>query len=139
MISSRSKPVDDEQPLMATRAPPPDSLVREREDLCAELISLEREGQPRVTRAVAIEARLKQIADECGESFKVTLPTGDYVQVSPPVAAEFKGRIPVIQTEAWLALGLKDQRRHQKEFPGLVLVEESWGRASSGRVTVKAH
>jgi hypothetical protein len=26
-----------------------------------------------------------------------------YVQVAPPVAAEFKGNVPVIQTEAWLA------------------------------------
>jgi len=121
------------------RAPPPDNLIREREDLCAELITLEHEGQPRETRAAAIEARLKQIAAECGESFKVTLANGDFVRVSPPVAAEFKGNVPAIQTEAWLALGPKDQRRHQKEWPGLISIEPQWGSASSGRVTIKVH
>jgi hypothetical protein len=40
-----------------------------------------------------------------GESFKVALSNGDCVQVSPPVAAEFKGDVPVIQTGGlWLAL-----------------------------------
>jgi hypothetical protein len=68
------------------------------------LITLERESLPRVTRAAAVEARLKQIADERGESFKVTLLNGDYVQVSPPCAAEFKGNVPVLQTEAWQVL-----------------------------------
>jgi hypothetical protein len=87
-------------PSMATatsrRAPAADALIEERDALCAELIALEREGLPRVTRAAAIEARLKQIADERKESFKVTLSNGDYVQVAPPVAAEFKGNVPVV-------------------------------------------
>jgi hypothetical protein len=60
------------------RAPAGDALIEERDALCPEPISLEREGLPRVTRAAAIEARLK-----------VTLSTGDYVHVSPPAAAEF--------------------------------------------------
>jgi len=40
------------------RAPAADTLIEERDALCAELIALEREGEPRVTRAAAIEARL---------------------------------------------------------------------------------
>jgi hypothetical protein len=67
------------------RAPPADALIEERDTLCAELIALERESAPRVTRAAAIEARLKQIADERGESFKVTLANGDFVRVAPPL------------------------------------------------------
>jgi hypothetical protein len=86
------------------RAAPANKLLEERDTLCSELIALEREGQPRVTRVAAIEARLKQIADQCGASFKVTLSSGDYVQVSPPVAAEFKGNVPVVQTEIWQGL-----------------------------------
>jgi hypothetical protein len=76
------------------RAPAADALIEERDALCAELIALEREGQPRVTRAAAIEARPKQIADKRRESFKVTLSNGDYVQVSPPVAASSKATSP---------------------------------------------
>jgi hypothetical protein len=117
------------------RAAPADKLIEERDGLCTELIALEREGQPRVTRVAAIEARLKAIADECGESFRVRLSNGDYVQVSPPVAAEFKGNVPVIQTEAWQGLKPAEQKAHVKS--GLVKIEGQWGRASSGRVTVK--
>jgi hypothetical protein len=119
------------------RAAPANKLLEERDTLCSELIALEREGQPRATRVAAIEARLKAIADECGESFRVRLSNGDYVQVSPPVAAEFKSNVPVIQTEAWLALDPKDQRRHHKDWPGLIKIEAQWGRASSGRIVVK--
>jgi hypothetical protein len=55
------------------RAPAADALIEERDALCAELIALEREGVPRVTLAAAIEARLKKIADQRGQSFRVTL------------------------------------------------------------------
>jgi hypothetical protein len=118
------------------RAPAADALIEERDALCAELIALEHEGQPRVTRAAAIEARLKQIAGERGESFKVVQPNGDYVQVSPPVQAEFKGNVPVIVTEAWQALKPAEQKAQVKS--GLIRIEPQWGRASGGRVTVKA-
>ena len=117
------------------RAAPADKLLEERDTLCAELIALEREGLPRVTRVAAIEARLKQIAGERGESFKVTLASGDFVQVSPPAAAEFKGNVPVLQTEIWQ--GLKPAKHEQMIKLGLIKFEPQWGRASSGRVTVK--
>ena len=117
------------------RAPVAEALLEERDTLCAELIALEREGAPRVTRAAAIEARLKKIADERGESFKVTLANGDYVQVSPPVAAEFKGNAPVLQTEVWQ--GLKPAKHEQLLKLGLIKIEPQWGRASGGRVSVK--
>jgi hypothetical protein len=124
-------------PSMATatsrRAPAADALIEERDAICAELIALEREGLPRVTRAAAIEARLKQIADERKESFKVTLSNG--VQVSPPVAPEFKGNVPVVQTEVWQAL--KPAKHEQLTKLGLIKIEPQWGRASGGRVTVK--
>jgi hypothetical protein len=119
------------------RASAPDKLLEERDTLCRELIDLERKSLPKVTRASAIEARLKQIADERGESFKVTLPNGDYVQVSPPCAAEFKGNVPVVQTEVWQ--GLKAARQKKLIDDGLIAIEPQWGRASSGRVSVKVH
>jgi hypothetical protein len=54
------------------RAPAADALIEERDALCAELIALECEGQPRVTRAAAIEAH-EAIAHDRAESFKMTL------------------------------------------------------------------
>ena len=65
----------------------------------------------------------------------VTLPNGDYVHVSPPCAAEFKGNVPVLQTEAWQAL--KSAKHEQLIKSGLVKIEPQWGRASGGRVSVK--
>jgi len=63
------------------------------------------------------------------------LSNGDYVQVSPPVAAEFKGNVPVTQTEVWQ--GLKPSRQEQLIKSGLIKIEPQWGRASGGRVSVK--
>jgi hypothetical protein len=71
---------------------------------------------------------LKQIADACGASFKVTLSNGDYVQVSPPVAAEFKGNVPALQTEIWQALKPAKQSKN-----GLIKIEPQWGGASAGK------
>jgi hypothetical protein len=119
------------------RAPAADALIEERDALCAELVAIERENAPRATRAAAIEARLKQIAGERRESFKVTLPNGDFVRVSPPILAEFKGDAPVIVTEAWQALKPAEQHAHLKS--GLIRIEPQWGKSSSGRVTVKVH
>jgi hypothetical protein len=65
----------------------------------------------------------------------VTLLNGDFVRVSPPVAAEFKGDQPVIVTEAWRTLKPAEQKAHVKS--GLVKIEPQWGKPSSGRVTVK--
>ena len=67
---------------------------------------------------------------------KVTLSNGDYVQVSPPVAAEFKGNTPVLQTEVWQ--GLKPANHEQLIKSGRVKIEPQWGRASVRRVSVKA-
>jgi hypothetical protein len=40
-------------------------------------------------------------------------------------------------TEAWQALKPAEQRAHVKS--GLIRIEPQWGRASSGRVTVKMY
>jgi hypothetical protein len=75
--------VNPRQPTSAT-----DELIEERDTLCAKLITLRARGPAAGSPGrPAVEAQLKQIADECGANFKVTLLNGDYVQVSPPVAA----------------------------------------------------
>jgi hypothetical protein len=101
MSKSAASPLGGIAMAIATsrRAPAADELIRECEFLCAELIGLKRKGLRRLSRAAAIEARLKQIAGERGESFKVTLPSGDSVEVSPARAAEFKDDVPVLPLE----------------------------------------
>jgi hypothetical protein len=49
--------------------------------------------------------------------------------------AEFKGNVPVLQTEAWQAL---KPAKHEKLIEsGLISIKPQWGRASGGRVSVK--
>lgn len=83
-----------------------------------------------------LEAELKQFATDAGESFREQFGA-DYVSASGAVPAEFKGNVPVIQTEVWLALEPKLKKDLEKR--GIVKVEPQYGRATSGRVTVKVH
>lgn len=117
------------------RAPPDARLLSERRDLCADRVEIERCIKPHETRAAAIDARLKVIATDIDEAFKETFDDGSFVSVAGAVAAEFKGDVPVIQSEAWRALSSKEQRDLVKR--GLVKIEPQWGRASNGRVAVK--
>jgi hypothetical protein len=117
------------------RAPAAPNVLTERRELCQERVALERKLANDQARVASIEARLKQIATELGDGFKETFPNGDYVSASGAVAAEFKGDVPVIQTEAWQGLKPAEQKAHVKS--GLVKIEPQWGRASSGRVTCK--
>lgn len=117
------------------RAAPDRKVLEERRRLCEDRIVVERLMAPLEAQAQAIDARLKVIATEADESFKETFEDGSFVQASGEVAAEFKGNVPVIQTEAWQALKPAEQKAHVKS--GLVKIEEQWGRKSGGKVTVK--
>jgi hypothetical protein len=117
------------------RAAPDPDTIRERENLSRALISAKRAIAPHEAAIEAMEARLKVIATEGGEPFKITIEDGSYVQVSGAVAAEFKGDVPVIQTEVWQKLSPAERKLRGRG--GLIKVEAQWGRASSGRVQVK--
>jgi len=82
-----------------------------------------------------LDAQLKQFATDAGESFKEDFGERGSVAVAGAVSAEFKGKVPEIQTEAWLALSALERKRLEKS--GLVKMVEQWGKASNGRVTVK--
>lgn len=117
------------------RAPPDAKVLKERRALCEERVTIKRQVAPLEARSEAIEARLKVMATDAGESFKEIFGDGSFVSASGATAAEFKGNVPVIQTEAYLAL--KAAERKDLEKRGIVKIEPQWGRASSGRVTVK--
>lgn len=118
------------------KAAPPAKALKHRRQLCEERLSIERKFAADFARSGEIEAELKAIATAAGESFKEQFGA-NYVSASGAVPAEFKGDVPIVQTEAWLALKPAERKAHEKS--GLIKVEPQWGRASSGRVTVKVH
>jgi hypothetical protein len=118
------------------RAPPAAKVLKRRRELAEERLKIERKLGPDYARIAELEAELKAMATEAGESFKEQFGA-DYVSTSGAVAAEFKGNVPVVQTEIWLAL--KPAERKDFERRGIVKAEPQYGRASNGRVTVKVH
>jgi hypothetical protein len=116
------------------RAPAPRKALVERRALADELVGIHRRLKDDFARMADIEASLKQIATDEGASFLEQFGR-DYVSASGAVAAEFKGEVPVIQTEAWQALTAR--KREAMITSGVIAIEKQWGRASSGRVTVK--
>lgn len=117
------------------RAAPDSKTLKERRALSEERVALKRQIAPLEARTEAIDARLKVLATQAGEPFKETFPDGSYVHVSGAVAAEFKGDVPVIQTECWRDLPASERRDLAKR--GIIKIEPQWGKATSGRVAVK--
>lgn len=119
------------------RASPSPKALKHRRGLAEELIGINRRQATDNARMAAIETELKAIATAQGESFIEDFAGIGKVTASGAVAAEFKGEAPVLQTEIWLAMKPADRVKLEKQ--GIIKVEKQWGRASSGKVTVKIH
>ena len=117
------------------RAAPDKKVLERRRKLALERLDIERRLEPDNTRIAEIEAELKKIATDAGDSFREQFPDGSYVNVDPGHAAEFKGNVPQIQTEKWNTLAELERKRILKT--GAVKIVSSFGKASNGRVTVK--
>lgn len=117
------------------RAKPIPKILVERRELAEQRLTLERKLLPHYAAIDRLDAQLKKIATETGESFTEAFPKLGDVKVGGAVAAESKGEQPVLQTELWLELSELERKRLIKS--GLVKLEQQWGRASNGRVTVK--
>ncbi len=116
------------------RAPAKGKAAATRRELAQDLLDLYRRLGPDLDSIEAIEAELKLIAAAAGASFTEIVAKLGTVKVAPGHEAEFKGDVPVIQTEAWQSL--KPAKRQQLITSGLIKIEPQWGRSSSGRVTV---
>jgi hypothetical protein len=119
------------------RAQPPAKALKERRALCEERLKIDCRLAADYARMAEIEATLKKLATDTGASFKEEFPGIGYVSASGAVAAEFKGNVPVIQTEAYLALQPAERKKLEKR--GIVRIDPQWGKASNGRVTVKVY
>lgn len=117
------------------RAAPPAKALKERRALARERLDIDIRLAPDYAEIARLDAALKKIATDAGASFKEDFGADGSVAASGAVAAEYKGEVPVIVTEKWTALS--PAKREQLVESGLVKIEQQYGRASSGRVTVK--
>jgi len=117
------------------RAAPKPAVLAERRKIAQQRLDLEIKLAPAYKTMADLDAKLKKFATDADEPFKEDFGGKGSVGASGAVAAELKGEVPVIQSEAWLTLKEIERKRLIKS--GLVNVEEQWARQSSGRVTVK--
>ena len=117
------------------RAKPGAAALETRRKDAEELLNLNIKLAPQFKRTAELEAALKAAATKAGDGFKEDFGGKGYVSASGAVEAEFKGNVPQIQTEKWLALTELDRKRILKT--GAVKIVKSFGRASHGSVTVK--
>ncbi len=117
------------------KAAPAPALVKKRRKAAEELLAIHRRLSDDFLKIEKLELELKQLAGQCGDSFKEEFGTTGYVSVAPPKAKGFKGDIPEVVPEAWAKLKKGDQKKLQTD--GLIKVEPQWSQAFSGRVTVK--
>lgn len=118
------------------RAKPSAKVLARRRELAEERLRIERKLKPHYDRIDTVDTELKTIATTAGEAFKEEFSGLGSVAVAPAAAAEFKGEVPQIVTEKWTALSEIERKRLLKS--GLVVIERQFGKASHGRVTVKA-
>ena len=104
------------------------ALVKERLDI---ELKLKKDND----RIEAIDTDLKRRATTAGAGFKIEIDKLGSVKVDPGHEAEFKGNVPQVQTEAWLALKPAERKAYEKS--GLVTVTAQWGKATGGRILVK--
>jgi len=117
------------------RAAPKPVVLAERRKIAQQRLEREIKLAPAYKTMADLDAKLKQFATDADEPFKEDFGGKGYVGASGAVAAEFKGDVPVIVTEAYLAL--KAAERKDLEKRGIVKVTPQHGKASNGRVTVK--
>lgn len=118
------------------RAGPSPKQLAARRAVARQRLDLEIALKGPYAEMARLDADLKKFATDGGESFKEDFGADGYVQASGAVAAEFKGEVPEIQTEAWQELPKAERARLIKS--GLIKMVEQYGRATNGKVTVKA-
>lgn len=117
------------------RADPAADALKHRRALCDELLKLDRKISDDVARMEAIKVELKAIATTGKASFKEEFAGRGSVAVSPAKGAEYKGKVPQVVAEKWLAL--KEAARNKLLEGGVVALIDQWGKATNGSVTVK--
>ena len=93
------------------RAGPSPAVLKQRRKIALDLLDLHSALADKFAQMARLEAELKTVATAAGESFKEDFGERGYVSASGRIEAECKGELPVIQSEAWLALKELDRKR----------------------------
>jgi hypothetical protein len=111
-----------------------EKLEEEKQALSKELCELRRKYDPYEPRDAEICERLKAIAAQEEESFKVVVAGEGRVSVSPPKDRSVIGTEPVVVVEKFIGLPKAEQNTLTRR--GIVEIAEIVKEAYSGRVTV---
>jgi hypothetical protein len=105
-------------------------------ELCRELLEIERDN-PKIFRRIAEIKTLLKLQADAGGSFRETFPNLGWVSASPSKPARVTGSRPAIVIEAWSAL--KQPKQDKLIADGLVVIEAIGVGASYGQVRIELH
>jgi hypothetical protein len=107
----------------------------ERRELAEELLALNRKHAEAFARIDDLKSALRKLATDAGENFKEEFAGKGAVKVSGGHDAVFKGILPEVNVETFLALPEKD-RKKLVEDKGIIKMVPTYGKPYYGSVTV---
>lgn len=113
----------------------PSKSHNERRALADELLGLHRKHGEVFARIEDLKRALREIATEDGENFKEEFAEKGVVKVAGAKDGKFKGILPEIDAEAFLALS--EKRRATLIEQGIVKMANVYGAKYYGSVTVE--
>lgn len=118
---------------MAKAAAKPQPIDRAR--IAREIVDLSTSIAPTVAKIDALKDQLRTVSDELGAGFTEEVAGKGSVEVKAATTRSFKGTLPKLVAETFLAL--KDASRRKLIDDGLVVEEQQWTRPSKASVTVR--
>jgi hypothetical protein len=121
---------------MATAAEPLPVTKLSQRDLAQELLGLERKHGKVFARMDDLKGALRKLAGDAGENFKEEFAGKGVVKVSAPKDGKFKGILPLVNEERFLALPKAEQDKLTHEDKGVITMTPTYGGKYYGSVTV---
>jgi hypothetical protein len=110
-------------------------MANSRHAIAEKLLRLQAKVEPDLLAIDGLKDQLREISKESGEGFTEEVEGLGTVEVKAGREKEFKGRIPVLKPEAFLALAEGKQKK--LEANQIVAWENLYTKASSPSVTVR--
>jgi hypothetical protein len=108
----------------------------ERRELAQELLALNRKHADTFARIDDLKSALRAIATDAGENFKEEFAGKGAVKVSGGHAAAFKGILPEVAVDVFLALPEKEREKLTDAKRGVIKMVPTYGKPYYGSVTV---